>query len=113
MTDKLFFDTDCLSSFLWVGREDIVLFRYKHGIVIPQYVYEEFCRPGVAHLRQKLDGMIRAGLIIKMEIVSGTAEAKLFRKLTKQPQVGHMIIGRSESALSQPPRFCSKHLQMT
>jgi hypothetical protein len=29
MTEKLFFDTDCFSSFLMVGREDIILMNSK------------------------------------------------------------------------------------
>lgn len=34
MTEKMFFDTDCFSSFLMVGREDIILMKFKGRIVI-------------------------------------------------------------------------------
>ena len=33
MTDKLFFDTDCISSFLWVKEENILLKLYP-GLII-------------------------------------------------------------------------------
>lgn len=41
MTKQLFFDTDCLSSFLWVHREDILLRLYPGKIVLPQQVFNE------------------------------------------------------------------------
>lgn len=98
MTETLFFDTDCLSSFLWVGREDIILLRYHGRIVIPQFVYDEFCRPGVQHLCRKLDNMLSAKAVIRMEIMQGTAEAKLFRCLTKTPDQGRPAIGKGEAS---------------
>lgn len=58
MTKKMFFDTDCFSSFLMIGREDIILTKYRGQIVIPQFVYDEYCRPVVYHLRVKIDQML-------------------------------------------------------
>lgn len=98
MIENLFFDTDCLSSFLWVGREDIILKQYKGRIVIPQFVYEEFCRPAVGFLKLKLDHMLLAKLIMKKEIISGTDEAKLFLEMTKRPKNGRPIIGKGEAS---------------
>lgn len=98
MTEKMFFDTDCFSSFLWVGREDIILIKYKGRIVIPQYVYEEFCRPGVNQLRVKVDNMLAAKLLLRMDIIFGSEEAKLFRELTKMPRNGHTVIGKGEAS---------------
>ena len=98
MTEKMFFDTDCFSSFLMVGREDIILMKYKGRIVIPQFVYDEYCRPCVYHLRAKVDNMLAAKLIYKMEIVLGTDEAKLFRELTKTPRAGNSVIGKGEAS---------------
>ena len=98
MTDRLFFDTDCLSSFLWVGREDIVLLNYSDRIVIPQFVYEEFCRPCVQHLRHKLDNMLNMKAVLKMEIENDSVEGKLFRKLTKNPEQDRAVIGKGEAS---------------
>lgn len=98
MTDNLFFDTDCLSSFLWVGREDIILRRYQNRIIIPQFVYEELCYPGVQNLRKIVDNMIVSKLINRMQIDYGTEEARLFRELTKLPRPGNAIIGKGEAS---------------
>ena len=98
MTKKLFFDTDCLSSFLWVEREDIILLNYSGRIVIPQFVYEEFCRPGVQHLLMTLDNLIRTKTVIKMDIPYGSSDADLFRQLTKKPVSGMQTIGKGEAS---------------
>lgn len=42
MNSKIVFDTDCLSSFLCTGSEDILLKLYKHRIIIPDMVFNEF-----------------------------------------------------------------------
>ena len=98
MTEKMFFDTDCLSSFLMVGREDIILNKFKGHIILPQFVYYEFCRPCVNHLRLKIDNMIAAKLIVKMEIYHGTEESNLFRELTRSPRAGNPVIGKGEAS---------------
>jgi predicted nucleic acid-binding protein len=105
MTEKMFFDTDCLSSFLWVGREDIILSKYNKRIVIPQFVYDEFCRPCVAFLRIKVDNMLAAKLIMKMDIPYGSDAAKLFRFLTKSPEAGSAIIGKGEASAIALAKF--------
>lgn len=98
MTDKLFFDTDCLSSFLSVGREDIILLNYRGRIVIPQFVYDEFCNPVVRHLRIKLDNMLKIKDVHKMGITFGTPEAALFKQLTQRPIKDVPTIGKGEAA---------------
>lgn len=35
MTDKIFFDTDCLSAFLWIKNENILVKLYGGKIVLP------------------------------------------------------------------------------
>ena len=42
MNSKIVFDTDCLSSFLCTGSEDILLKLYKDRIIIPDMVFKEF-----------------------------------------------------------------------
>ena len=98
MTEQMFFDTDCFSSFLWVGREDIILFRYKGRVIVPQFVYDELCRPVVNHLRIKVDNMIAAKLIQKMDIVLGSDASRLFRELTRSPLNGRAVIGKGEAS---------------
>ena len=40
-TNKIFFDTDCLSAFLWVNNESLLPILYPGKIVIPEQVYVE------------------------------------------------------------------------
>jgi len=49
MTKELFFDTDCLSSFLWIGDTSIIEAFYGGKIVLPEPVYEELDNPTVPH----------------------------------------------------------------
>jgi len=39
MTKKLYFDTDCLSSFLWVNQEEILFKLYPGMMVVPNEVF--------------------------------------------------------------------------
>ena len=41
MTDDLFFDTDCLSAFLWINDTNILQALYAGKIVLPDPVYQE------------------------------------------------------------------------
>lgn len=54
MTSKLFFDTDCISSFLWVKQEKILFHLYPGRIMLPVQVYVELCNPSVPHLKKRL-----------------------------------------------------------
>ena len=51
-TKKVIFDTDCLSSFLWVNEENIILDLFDGLIVIPDDVYEELSK--VKSLKEKI-----------------------------------------------------------
>lgn len=44
MTDIYFFDTDCISAFLWVRNESILAKLYPGRIVLPTQVYDEIKR---------------------------------------------------------------------
>lgn len=41
MTDDLFFDTDCLSAFLWINDTNILYELYGGRIVLPEPVCQE------------------------------------------------------------------------
>lgn len=41
MTDRYFFDTDCLSAFLWVRGENILSKLYENKIILHKQVYNE------------------------------------------------------------------------
>jgi hypothetical protein len=64
LTDSLFFDTDCISAFLWVRNESLLPQLYPGRIVIPRPVYEELSNPRIAHLRVRIDALISASTLI-------------------------------------------------
>ena len=55
MTNDMFFDTDCLSSFLWIDDTNIIEALYGGNIVLPDQVYLELSNPRVPHLKMRAD----------------------------------------------------------
>jgi predicted nucleic acid-binding protein len=96
MTDQIFFDTDCLSAFLWVGKENILVQLYKNRIAVPQQVYDEIVK--VPHLKRKTDVLITSKDIMTSRIILGTPEADLYIKLTTNPGIDNKIIGKGEAS---------------
>lgn len=101
MTEPLFFDTDCISAFLWVDGESLLPKLFPGRIIIPKEVYDELSHPGVNRvkgLKEQIDAMVEAGDVTIETITVGTDTYKLYRKLTSHPDPGHRIIGRGEAA---------------
>ena len=68
----IFIDTDCLSSFLWVGYENLLSQLYPGRLIIPKPVYEEINRPVLSWMRVRVDSMINSGNLTMMELVFET-----------------------------------------
>ena len=98
MTEPLFFDTDCLSAFLWVNNMSILARLYPGRIRIPAQVYEELSSPAIRHLKARVDTLIANGDAVIERIMAGTEEYKLYRKLVSDPDPGHVIIGFGEAS---------------
>lgn len=96
MTEPLFLDTDCLSTFLIVQRENLVLQLYAGRIGIPQQVYEELKK--VHFMKSKVDALRQAGKVVLYQISAGTVEGDLYFKLTNKPDQGYKVIGTGEAA---------------
>ncbi len=98
LTEALFFDTDCLSAFLWVGNESLLPQLYPGKIVIPKPVYTELDRPSIPHLKARVDALVAANLVTIQEIAVGAEEYETYYQLTEEPAQGHKIIGLGEAA---------------
>lgn len=101
LTEPLFFDTDCISAFLWVDNESILSKLFPGRIVIPKEVYDELSNPRVnqiKHLKNQVDLMIKNGQATIETIDINSNEYKLYRKLTVNPEPGKKIIGKGEAA---------------
>lgn len=45
MIDSLFFDSDCISAFLWVNEQNLIALLYPGMVVIPKPAYDELSYP--------------------------------------------------------------------
>ncbi|MBS3976496.1 MAG: hypothetical protein KGZ75_07195 [Syntrophomonadaceae bacterium] len=107
MIDSLFFDNDCLSSFLWVKKEDMLVNLYPGRIIIPMPVYDELSYPGISHLRARIDAMISGGQVTLASISIDTCTFELYRELTEAPMGGCVVIGKGEAASIALAKTCS------
>lgn len=98
MTDSLFFDSDCLSAFLWVGNENLLIKLYPGKVIIPKPVYDELSSPGIAHLKARIDALLSNSQVTVASIDTGTDTYDLYYQLTVAPVDGHVIIGKGEAA---------------
>lgn len=98
LTDLLFFDTDCLSAFLWVRSENLLPQLYPGKVIIPKPVYTELCNPTIPHLKNRLDGLLSNDLVSLQDIDIDSEEYSTYYQLTESPANGHKIIGNGEAA---------------
>lgn len=96
MTDNLFFDTDCISAFLWTEDTDILSGLYGGRIVLPEPVYLELSNPSVPHIKQRIDKMICSEDAAVKIIDAGTAEYRLYISLVRDTKEQKRI-GRGEA----------------
>lgn len=96
MTDELFFDTDCLSAFLWINDTNILHALYGGKIVLPEPVYQELSNPSIPHIKQRADIMISNKDVSVKIIDTGTKEYKLYAELVHGKK-GQKSIGRGEA----------------
>lgn len=98
MTDPLFFDTDCLSAFLWVRNESLLPQLYPGKIIIPRPVYTELCRPNISHLKARVDMLLAQDLVSIQNLDIDSEEYGTYYQLTEAPIKGHKVIGNGEAA---------------
>ena len=96
LTEKYFFDTDCLSAFLWVREESILARLYAGRIILPTQVYNELRR--VPHLLARVDTMKNNGDLSVESMEAGSAEYYDYVQMTSSPEAGFRIIGIGEAA---------------
>lgn len=97
LTDIIFFDTDCISAFLWVNDESILEKLYAGRIVIPEKVYEEMSNSRVLWMKNRIDILINSGVARVEDINIDSKEYVLYTKLTSFDGK-RKVIGRGEAA---------------
>jgi hypothetical protein len=98
MTDSLFFDSDCISAFLWVREQNLLAMLYPGRIVIPKPAYDELAYPTTPQLKQRIDSLISKNQAVLETISVDSDTYDLYQKLTTAPDDGHMVIGPGEAA---------------
>lgn len=96
LTDKYFFDTDCISAFLWIREENILSKLYEGKIILPAQVYDEIVR--VPHLVARVDAMREQGVLVVESMVVNSEEYRDYLMMTTAPEDGARIIGNGEAA---------------
>ena len=96
LTEKYFFDTDCLSAFLWVREESILARLYSGRIILPAQVYDELQR--VPHLQARVDVLKNHRDLFVESMETGSEEYFDYLQMTTSPEDGMRIIGRGEAA---------------
>ncbi len=96
MTDEIYFDADCLQSFLWVDRQNIPIQLFRGRIHIPVQVSEELRK--VISLRTKLQQLLTGRNVTLVSFENGTPESELYYSLTQKPLPGQKILGRGEAS---------------
>lgn len=96
LIEEYFFDTDCISAFLWVHGECILTKLYAKHIILPAQVYKEISK--VSHLRKKVDTLITKGTLIIENMEVGSPEFQNYFQMTTNPEKGMRIIGSGEAA---------------
>jgi len=98
MTDKLFFDTDCISAFLWVKEENILFKLYPNRVILPKQVFDELSNPSIPHIKGKVDALCKNGDVSTQEILVNSEEYQLYHELAISPPKGERVIGKGEAA---------------
>lgn len=96
MTDSYFFDTDCISAFLWVKNESILAKLYPGKIILPMQVYDEIKK--VPPLLKRIEAMKLNNQLMVESIMLGTDEYNDYYTLSVNPPAGEKIIGKGEAA---------------
>lgn len=96
MTNALFFDTDCLSAFLWINNTYILKELYGGRIILPEPVCRELSNPCIPHIKQRADALVECGDASVKTIDSDTEEYRLYVSLIRGEH-GQKRIGRGEA----------------
>jgi len=97
MTKIIFFDTDCISSFLWTKTEKLLVHCFGNHMIIPRQVYDEISK--VSHLKSQIDNMVNDGILLVEDITVGSEENKIYIDLTDVTKSSVLpLIGKGEAA---------------
>lgn len=92
-----FYDTDCLSCFIVIDDTSILEEQFER-IYLPYEVYEEFDRPHIQDLKNRVDNLIDKGFVKIVNFDASSEEYILFMKLSSD-FFSDKPIGKGEAAV--------------
>ncbi|WP_080797619.1 hypothetical protein [Arabiibacter massiliensis] len=98
MTEPLFFDTDCLSAFLWTDQGSIVTRLYPGRVVVPQSVLDELSRVTAPAFKERVAALTASTDVEVRDIDLSSPAFPLYRQMTSRPKPGFKVVGRGEAA---------------
>lgn len=98
MTEPLFFDTDCLSAFLWTDRGSIVTRLYPGRVIVPQSVLDELSRVSAPSFKERVASLTASADVEIRDIGLSSPAFSLYREMTGRPKPGFKAVGRGEAA---------------
>ena len=93
LINSVFFDTDCLSSFLKIDREDIFLKLIKGRIIIPDNVYSELLQHD--KLSKKIDKLLQEKKVETMSLYLDDDAFRYYQRMTNPKSF--KVIGAGEA----------------
>lgn len=98
LIEPLFFDTDCLSAFLWTDRGSIVTQLYPGRVIVPQSVIDELSRVSTPAFKERVESLTASADVEVHDIDVASPAFPLYRQMTSRPKPGFKVVGRGEAA---------------
>ena len=94
INNKVYFDTDCLSAFLWLNEVSSLVLLFGNNIVIPRGVYDELCK--IHTFKSIIDSYINKQIMSIVDIEYDSREMQIYLKLTTKDS-HYKVFGRGEA----------------
>lgn len=92
--NKVYFDADCLSAFLWLNDVSSLVLLFEDDIVLPRGVYDELSK--VPGFKSIIDNYLNKKLMSIVDIDFDSKEMEIYNKLTKIDN-HYKVFGRGEA----------------
>ncbi|MBQ6813232.1 MAG: hypothetical protein IJP12_01200 [Methanobrevibacter sp.] len=92
-----FYDNDCLRCFITINDTSILEALFEN-IYVPFEVYDEFDRPNIQTLKERVDKLIEKGFVKILDFDSNSKEYNLFMELSSE-YFTDKPIGKGEAAV--------------
>ena len=83
-----FYDTDCLSCFIAIDDTSLLEEQFE-CIYLPFEVYDEFDRPHIQNLKNRVDNLIDKGFVKIVKFDTDTEDYLLFLKVGEAAVIAH------------------------